>query len=458
MEQIHVSLNILREHLNTLKVNLPDDINKEIANLENRYMSIMKTNNETITDTENNVEYWLYTTYLNTSILLQNLKFKCFITNNIIKSNYSNFFLFNNIPIFYYYFENNENSFILLSGGSYNLPIAIYYLEKDIYYRLIYSNPGSEYNQVDKIIENMKITEDFVNCKYKIINNYKRLNIAFCFFLLQAGHYIWNEISGIYPLILTKLIKTIDILVVGNWDVYNMCDIILNENISCKIIKYNDFINENNNYNAFYFKIGEGFVLEETKNLIINNIKPYKKFTKKVLYFSLKLDRRVLENITEIYVYIINNLIKDNIINNENTIILFDGYFKNNSNLNYYNTYSYLYLDAVEYITKKMDDNIEYISLIGMETCEGIKYYDSIDYFIGAEGSNMDLIKLIYKKKGCLYSSELFRFVFTQTQYFFENVHEYNKIYGQHTHSDLSSNYIIDKDLLYQEIKNNIYK
>ena len=92
MEQIHVSLNILREHLNTLKVNLPDDINKEIANLENRYMSIMKTNNETITDTENNVEYWLYTTYLNTSILLQNLKFKCFITNNIIKSNYSNFF------------------------------------------------------------------------------------------------------------------------------------------------------------------------------------------------------------------------------------------------------------------------------------------------------------------------------------------------------------------------------
>ena len=459
MKRIDVNINKLKEHLSTLSLNLPNDINQEINNLHTRYRNITKTNNTIIKDNEyyNNIDYWLYTTYLNTSIILQNLNFKCFITNNIIKTNYSNFFFYRDVPIFYYYFENDNNSFFLLSGGFYNLPIAVYYLEKNIYYRLVFSNPGGEYNQVPEIIETLNLTNDFINNKYKIIQNCNKKIICFSFFIFQAGHYIWNEISGIYPLILTKIIKNIDILVIGDWDVYNMTDFILSENSSCKIIKYSDFINESNNYNAFYFKLGEGFVLEETRTLIKNNIKPYK-FNKKVLYFNLKLDRRVLLNISDIYIYIINKLNKDNIINKENTIIIFDGYFKNNLNLNYYNSNSEKYLDAVKYITDNIDNNIEYISLIGMETHEGVKYYDSIDYFIGSESSNMDLIKLIYKKKGCLYCSESFRFVFTQTQHHFENINEYNKIYGIPINSDFCSDYNIDKEILYKEIINNIFK
>ena len=84
MKPVYANLNMLREHLNILKLNIPYDIRKELNYLENRYINITKNNNNTnntnITDNEKNVEYWLYTTYLNACILLQNLKFKCFIT------------------------------------------------------------------------------------------------------------------------------------------------------------------------------------------------------------------------------------------------------------------------------------------------------------------------------------------------------------------------------------------
>ena len=46
-----------------------------------------------------------------------------------------------------------------------------------------------------------------------------------------------------------------------------------------------------------------------------------------------------------------------------------------------------------------IDKNIEYKSLIGLESVEIVEHYNSIDYFIWTDCSNLDIIIWIYKKK-----------------------------------------------------------
>ena len=93
-----------------------------------------------------------------------------------------------------------------------------------------------------------------------------------------------------------------------------------------------------------------GTLLNESQKLIkefIGTVDLPKKF---ILYLNIKLDRRILIDSIDIYIYIINKLIQDNKIKPENLFILFDGFYKNNNInwINYYDNNSKEYLKQIE--------------------------------------------------------------------------------------------------------------
>lgn len=405
------------------------------------------------------LENWFYATYIIFSILNNNyIDLMCFETTNIIKSSYFNFFEFGIEKIFYSVFLNDENTFIFFYGGTYNLPIGIFYPEKNIFYNLVFGNFGGSYNKLNEIINQFILRPEYLNNEYKIKSDLKKINVVFFGNNFQPGHYLWNEVSGINILIQTKLINNIDILVVGDWDIYNFSEII-KKNSKCKILSYTEFINsEFVTYNKLYSMIGDGFIDNETKKMIINNVNhikiPNNKFK---LLINLKLDRRIMIDTIENYIKIINRLIKNNIIESDNLFLIFDGLYLNNTNGSkiYYDLYSLKYLDGVQKIINNIQSNIEYKSLIGLPSSEIIKYYNDIDYFIGNDGSNVDILKWIFNKNGCIYASKEYNILQSLNKFYIEDIKEYNIIYGDKINNDEDTpiaNFYINFENIYNEI------
>lgn len=391
--------------------NLPDDIKDEIANYIKEGKKIYDDNiitNPNLCKLDHHdiiFDVTCVSLYFTCHLLyFQNVKIKCFFTDKILTSVYSDFFTFkwdiHDYQYTYYLFSEGINSCILVYGAPYYLPMFVYYFEKDIYFDLlqqshftgVYGN--HEYNK--KIIDAIKIEKlklIISDDNYIIKNANKQIIMSFAN-NFQPGHYFWNEVCGIDILIRTNLIKNINILLLGDYDICGLHKTIKEYNPECEIINLADKESIINNANVYGF-ISSHFILDTTKMLYFKNIIPIKLNKKFVIMIIIKADRRPVHDIENVYIQLINNLIQNKILNPSETIILFDGLYKNNRNeflKNYYDKNIDKYTNVVNTIVDNISKDIECKSLIGLEATEVMRYYDAVNFWIGVMSSSIDPI------------------------------------------------------------------
>ena len=478
MEITNVKLNNIIEYTNCLDIvknTLPDDINTLINNYLEEGNNIYNKNiisNPDIckfTHWDSLNHNWSYSIFFTCNLLyFGNIRIKCFITNNIISSIYSNTLsidIGDKYYFIYYLFSEGENSCILIYGGPYHLPMFIYYFEKKIYYNLIFSPFGGLYannnyyeNMINTLITSTEyeIIKSIINDpNYKDLqNNHKRNNCMFFANNFQSGHYLWNEVSGLDILIRTKLINNIDTILLGDYDICNIHKTINEYNPDCNIISVNHKY-KYKNFNNFGFISGH-FILNKSKELYLKNTTPININKKFIIMIIIKADRRCLWDCDKIYIQIINKLVENNILKPNETVILFDGLYNNNVNLcltNYYNKYKDNYTYIIDNIIKNIDKNFECKSLIGFHFNEILNYYNNINFWIGTQSSSTEIIQQI-NKNGVLIMSNTLKYTIEQQCCYIEDRINFPIVIGR-SENDLI---IIDFFELYNTIENNIKK
>ena len=460
------NFNIIKDNLNIIKNILPDDINNIIKEYIEEGDNLFKKNKITHPDVKPINEYinifdnWSYTIYFTCNLLyFNNIKIKCFLQNKIITSKYSNIInlkdLYNNYIYTYYVFNENENSCVLFYGASYSLPIFIYYFKKNIFFNLIYGNFGNVYNDINfhkKLVDIFMETE-LPKIELNIANNIssedtqklKILSFCNCF---QLGHNLWNEVSGLEILIRTNLIKKINILLLGDYDICNMHKIIIEYNPDCKIINIKDKHLIEENYLNIYGIISGYFITNNTKKLYLKNIVSKEINKKNVIMIIIKADRRSLHDIENVYINIINKLVEENILIPNETTIIFDGLYCNNVNTfleSFYNKYKDKYINIVNKIISNISSEFECISLIGFKFEEVLKYYKCIDLWIGVQSSTIELINQTNENGIIIIPENLLYCIQQQCHYLQDRI----------KHKTYISKYIPDLDLV---VLNNFYE
>jgi hypothetical protein len=472
IKNIITDIDVCKDCLDTIKNTLPSDINEIIINFIKEGNNIYSKNNIThpkINKYENwelLCDNWNYSIYFTCNLLyFENIKIKCFLTKKIINSIYSNTICMDHghMRYFtYYFFSENENSCILFYGGPYNLPLFIYYFEKNECYNLIYAPFGDIYGNNDyykKLISNITSTEyklikSIINDKkYVDLNKIsKRNNCMFFANNYQAGHYLWNEISGLEILIRTKLINNIDTLLLGDYDICDIHKTIKEYNPSCKIINVNEKENYKN-FNNFGFISGH-FILNKTKELYLKNITSNKLNKKNIIMIIIKADRRCLHDMDNIYIKLINKLVENNIFKPSETTILFDGLYNNNCNLfltDYFNSFKDNYKNIIDNIISNIDKNIECKSLIGLKFTEIISYYNILDFWIGTQSSTIEIIQQINKNGVIILPDTLFYTIEQQCSYIEDRINHPN-IFGTFQ----NDSYLINFEELYNIVEKQI--
>jgi hypothetical protein len=476
MQLTKIELNniiIYKSCLDIIKNTLPGDINIIIFNYLEEGKNIY---NKNIISHPDICKYgnwdliydnWSYSIYFTCNLLyFENIKIKCFITNKVISSIYSNTLSINHGNVYYYtyyLFSEGENSCILFYGGPYNVPMLIYYIKKNIYYNLIFAPLGGPYNS--NYYENM--INILISTEYDIIKsiiddstyidqkkNYNRNNCIYFANNFQAGHYLWNEVSGLDILIRTKLINNIDTILLGNYDICNIHKIFKEYNPLCNIISVNDKY-KYNKFNNFGFISGH-FILNKTKELYLKYITPIKLNNKFIIIIFIKADRRCLYDCDNVYIQLINKLVENNILKPNETIILFDGLYNNDNNLflsNYYNNYKDKYINIIDNIIKNIDKNIECKSLIGLKFYEILPYYYNVNFWIGVQSSTIEIIQQI-NKNGVIIMPITLLYTIEQQCCYIEDRINHPKVISKYE-NDLI---IIDFNEFYNTVKNYIEK
>lgn len=427
--------------LGVLKTNLPDNINNIINNYIREGTEIYDKNKITHPDIDKYPQQdelfnnWNYPIYINCNILYyKNISINCVLSNKVITSIYSNFL--NILPASYqvytyYVFSEGDNTCILVCGDAYNLPCFIYYVYRHLCLDLInapFGNPYGDAEHYKKII-NMLITDKNI-CSIIENSNYipeiyssKKTVMSFANNYM-AGHYLWNEASGIDILIKTNLIKEIDILLLGDYDICDMHKLIEEYNPTCKIvnIKDKDTI-VNADCNIIYGIISGHFILETSKKMYLKNVNHINVDKKFVFMIIIKADRRCIHDIENVYIQLINELVKKNILIPNETLILFDGLYFNSSNeflKKYYDTYNGKYNNIIKDITSNIHNDFECKSLIGTTFLETLRYYKSIDFWIAPQSSAMELINQT-NDNGLIITPENLKYCTQQQCYYIEN-------------------------------------
>ena len=109
----------------------------------------------------------------------------------------------------------------------------------------------------------------------------------------------------------------------------------------------------------------------------------------------IKEDRRCIRDVEKVFIQLINDLVKNNILIPNETFILFDGLYFNGSNdflKDYYNKFKDRYNNVIKKICNNIHIDFECKSLIGLKFNETIRYYNSIDFWIAPQSSAMELL------------------------------------------------------------------
>jgi hypothetical protein len=348
----------------------------------------------------------------------------------------------------YYLFSDGINTCVLVYGGAYYLPMFVYYIEKQECYNLLSGNNfGSLYGSYESYNSIIDIFLKKYNEKeqklflFDFDKKQREINMIFAN-NFQAGHYIWNEISGVELLIKTDLIKNIDKLLLSEFDICNVHELIKEKNPECKIINIKDY--ENTESINFYGAISGYFMTTESQKYLFYSIKNPIIFNKKiVIMIVIKADRRLLIDMESIYILLINKLVENNILNPSELLILFDGFYNNgdiNDKTSYYNIHKEKYITIINNISNNIHNDIECKSLIGLHFNEILPYYNNINYWIGTGSSSIEIL-IQSMVNGLIMTSENSLYGLQQQICYIQNRKKHSLVIGKSEESDFTINF-----------------
>jgi hypothetical protein len=237
--------------LNFRKLNIYNFNNSNYSNKIFDEYKLHRLNNN-IEPSDAYTNYDIHTDYLfflDQSINNKKISINCPITNNIISSDiyFINIIHINNFKIPYcicnYIFDNYIILGIGLGSGKGAMETRILYIYSIIHKKIYYNWP--EYDKSLFIEKNVPIIIDFYN-KIKLENYIEKNNIntskimSIYGFMANLGHYLFNDISGLYLLEYYDMISKIDRIYFGNNDNYFIKEYIKNKYPNIEIIEKND--------------------------------------------------------------------------------------------------------------------------------------------------------------------------------------------------------------------------
>jgi hypothetical protein len=255
--------------------------------------------NNNLNSSDSYVNFDIHTDYLfflNQSINNKKISIKCPFTNNIISSDiyFINTIYIDDFKIPYcicnYLFDNYIILGIGLGSGKGAMETRILYIYSIVHKKIYYNWP--EYDKSLFIEKNVPIIIDFYN-KIKLENYIEKNNIntskiiSIYGFMANLGHYLFNDITGLYLLEYYDMISKIDTIYFGNNDNYFIKEYIKNKYPNIEIIEKNDdYISFIDGYigKGVCFKYNHYFIsnkcIDYLRNNLLNNIKLIKNYTK----------------------------------------------------------------------------------------------------------------------------------------------------------------------------------
>ena len=351
-----------------------------------------------------------YIKLMNIDILInRSLSFKCILTEKILKTNKHFHYLvkvkkdasgkYDDLNIYIYDYGENP-FFLVMGGGSFNMVLhtqihfIFYYKINTVY---IVHNLNHWEESYDDICNGIL---DYYN--YNYTNNHKLETSIMFSYTNNIGHSYWNDLSGFKYLLDMDLLKYVDKIIIGPFDYYNIYNFLIKHKYNVIKEKNIEQIN-NHTLNHILFKCDDWFMSEDLKTFVIDNNKlqdnteleriEYVKNTHyPILTFNIRTIYRNLYEQTNVFIDIINNLIKLY----PNIFIILDG-FVINDNADIDNTISngILYNSETmkqEYINIATNilSNIHttnYMSLIGLTLDRQIAWLELSNYGIMQVGS-----------------------------------------------------------------------
>jgi hypothetical protein len=286
----------------------------------------------------------------------------------------------------------------------------------------ISSSTSGNFRQLPIIEKNLNLIYNIgLNTKIPVIFN---KTILFFGFINNVGHYLWNELSGLfYFLNETKNISLIDSVAIGPYDFFNIKKY-LSDTYKLKTINFN--VEEYPLYFNIYPVYFNSVFIDNV------NIKPLKSFmnidtNKNILdnsnnlqiVLDVRTKRRVIINIIELYTFIIETLYKE-IPSRYKLNIVFTGRFLTNLNdINIVTDQEIIEQNLIvrKIISKFTNSNILFNNLIGKSFENIIKNIHKSDLMIVIFGTSApNLINWICNTKTIGFVQPFHYSTYTSTQ------------------------------------------
>lgn len=378
-------------------------------------------------------------------------------------------YIYNTLPITIFYYFNKIKPFIIIQSYTY-LQICFYY---DISSKsLIVINNGSDPG-LDNFLNSPNLLDELNNVNQLI--NIKQLNKKYLLYGLIETNYAHQdiELNGLSYAIDNNLLEQLDALVINESldDIYKVDTYLKSEYPNLKIITYDEF--KTNEYGiAVHF--GSYTNMDTSKDIITkvvgynneeNNVSKYinkqLELNNKLIEitFDIRVNRRIIYNLKDLYKYIINALIQDF---PEYVIkINFTGNISLKNNYGDRCRQNEIANDIINSFNYENNSNIFFVNTIGTPFCNLLNNIIKSDLFIGVGGaSGLILINWFFKKPMYMltYSKEGlfndFQYVHNSlqfTQFIPENLinYDYNCPYfSPSTITDIPSTYLSIKKML----------
>jgi hypothetical protein len=313
------------------------------------------------------------------------------------------------------YYFNKDRPFIIIQGYAYGLLLYYYDINSMNLILLNEQENGAEDYYIYNSFYNTFFF-DAINNRDSIITDKKfKKKYLLCNFIIHCSHSD-IELYGLSYLLdnINNLEEYIDTIVVGNSDIYQIVSYLKYEYPKLNIITYEEFMKIED---GIPFYITSYPPCNKTRNILakinslqyennnvikyIDNYKNMELFKNNIIEitFDIKTNRRILYNIIDFYVYIINNLIND--FPNYIIKIFFTG-FVHNTNEIFLNEQHNI---ANNIINSFNNNNLIFINLIGQSFHNILNNIINNDLFIGCGGTAaIHIIRWIFKKKTFSYS------------------------------------------------------
>jgi hypothetical protein len=297
-------------------------LNKDDAlkyfNTSNKINISEKELNLTNTDIHINCAYLNFSNKIMYSMIQnESISFLNIYDNNFYDV-YNIYFNYKDAPIILYYC-NRSDPFVVIQLSSYMDFQYIYYTNKKEIIIISGSTNAMNYYYFPELNNCLKHVNNINNTPLPISIDNKFKKYLFFGFNMNTGHYLWNEVSGLYYFLQNKIYHNkIHGIIIGPYDFFNIEEY-LKKNFNFNVLKFNDLFNKcvhncNINLNNIFPVFLNNFYIDKNiKHMIDGTNITENDINTDIIEISIDIrtNRRYLINQEIFYTKLIQNLLDD---------------------------------------------------------------------------------------------------------------------------------------------------